>query len=1141
MPGMSRASRPAICVWNVARLLRAACLLMVSLAAPAPAAATTYFWIGPNGGSWDDKLNWNPSTGFPNSPDDIAVVNGGASILAIFIPNTVRPVLRQLTVNGSTGLITIVGPASSLSLTPLPGQPAIDYTGTGGLEINTDIALSRPLTIVRAAGAASTITFKQPIIETEQSRGIRKQGLGVVRFDSGNLYTGATSVEQGTLVLMKPTTIADTASVEVREGALLQTLKVEVIGDLIINEGFVDISPDQAGLVVSSLHMTGGNIHSTANGKFLYLRGNVTATSSPSQQPAIIESSITIELFNATRTFTVLDGPGATDLEIRASIVAHETVAQITAAQAGPSVGLIKDGAGSLSFTNARPANDYQGLTWVKEGRLTSARTVGNGDLRIGAGVGPAGQADFSTLVPNMIPVARSVTVDADGLFRISSLEVAFDRLTMNGGKVELAGGTGASIRMQTLVMNGGLIETGKALAPSSVVLLGTSFEATSTATQTATIRGDLTLVLAVRPELIVNNGPQSIDLSIESGIATLANFGLQKSGPGVARFTKDSAYAGETTVDAGTLLIDGNQLSSSVRVQSATLGGIGTVAGIFAVPGATIAPGASAGVLRSALPVIFTEGSTFAAEILSATSFDQLGVNNTVTLSNATLGLTVANGTTLPVNTTFKIIDNDLADAVDGTFANLPEGASLIVDRYTFAVSYRGGDGNDVVLTVTNVAPDVLSYFLAEGASGGFFDEDVLIANPNDTDAPVTLTFLQEGGGTVVEHRTVPKQARLTVHVDQIPGLENASPSVQIVSDLKLPLIVERSMFWDTSYYGGHTANAVAKPDRKWIFAEGFQGFFDTYLLIANANSVETTATVTFLRENDTPVVKTIPIAAFARKTIYAGEFGELIGRAFGMVVEATQPVIAERSMYFASLPNRLWTGGHVNTGVTAPSTSWFHAEGATGAFFNTFILLSNPQTTDAHIDLRFLLEDGTTIVKTKMLPAGQRLTVNPASEGEPRLENAAVSTIVASDVPIVSERSMYWPGDATPFGEGHNSSGVTATATRWGLAEGRIGAPRNFTTYILLANPTTTAAAVTVTYLREAGAPVTKTYTVPPTSRFNIDVGGTVPELSNESFGARIEVTNGVAIAVERSLYWDANGIFWAGGTNALATPLP
>jgi hypothetical protein len=588
--------------------------------------------------------------------------------------------------------------------------------------------------------------------------------------------------------------------------------------------------------------------------------------------------------------------------------------------------------------------------------------------------------------------------------------------------------------------------------------------------------------------------------------------------------------------------LINGQQPASSVDVSAAaTLGGTGTVGTIFAASGATIAPGMSAGVLRADAGLLLVTGATFAVEIASAASADQLRVTGTVSMGDPTLAIAVAAGVTLPVGTRFTIIDNDGSDAIAGTFGNLDEGANVIAQRHTFAVSYHGGDGNDVVLTVTNVGPDVLTYYLAEGATGGFFDEDVLVANPNDSDAPVTLTFLQEGGGTIVEHRIVPKQGRLTVRVDQIAGLENASPSVQVASDNKLPLIVERSMFWDASYYGGHTANAVAKPETKWILAEGFQGFFDTYLLIANANPTPTTATVTFLRENDTPVVKTIPIPAFARKTIYAGEFSELIDRAFGMVVEATLPVIAERSMYFASVPNRLWTGGHVNTGVNAPSTSWFHAEGATGAFFNTFILLSNPQTTgDAHIELRFLLEDGTTIVKPKTLPAGQRLTVNPAGE-DPRLANASMSTIVASDVPIVSERSMYWPGDTTPFGEGHNSSGVVATSTRWGLAEGRVGAPRNFTTYILLANPSTTAAQVTVTYLRETGGPVTKTYTVQPTSRFNIDVGGVVPELRNESFGARIEVTNGVPIAVDRSLYWDANGVFWAGGTNALATPLP
>jgi hypothetical protein len=281
------------------------------------------------------------------------------------------------------------------------------------------------------------------------------------------------------------------------------------------------------------------------------------------------------------------------------------------------------------------------------------------------------------------------------------------------------------------------------------------------------------------------------------------------------------------------------------------------------------------------------------------------------------------------------------------------------------------------------------------------------------------------------------------------------------------------------------------------------------------------------------------VEVGPFARKTVGASEFPEVVGRAFGVVVESTLPVIAERSMYFASAPGRRWLGGHVNTGATAPSTSWFHAEGAAGDFFTTFILLSNPQDTDARIRVRFLLDNGTVIAKDKTLTARQRLTINPAVE-DPRLAQAAMSTVIESDVPIVSERSMYWREDRTNLGEGHNSSGVTATARRWGLAEGRIGGPHEFLTYILLANPSSSEADVSITYLRESGQPIVRTYNVPPTSRFNVEVQSVVPELTESTFGALIEVVNGVPIAVERSLYWNANGVLLAGGSNALGTPL-
>jgi hypothetical protein len=91
------------------------------------------------------------------------------------------------------------------------------------------------------------------------------------------------------------------------------------------------------------------------------------------------------------------------------------------------------------------------------------------------------------------------------------------------------------------------------------------------------------------------------------------------------------------------------------------------------------------------------------------------------------------------------------------------------------------------------------------------------------------------------------------------------------------------------------------------------------------------------------------------------------------------------------------------------------------------------------------------------------------------------------------------------------------------------------------LLGNPDAEAANVTITYLRSDGTTVTGGYVVPPHSRYSLLVTAQVPGLSDESFGAVIQVTNNVGIVVERSLYWNAGGVVWAGGSNVGATPVP
>ena len=45
------------------------------------------------------------------------------------------------------------------------------------------------------------------------------------------------------------------------------------------------------------------------------------------------------------------------------------------------------------------------------------------------------------------------------------------------------------------------------------------------------------------------------------------------------------------------------------------------------------------------------------------------------------------------------------------------------------------------------------------------------------------------------------------------LPGLESAAASVQVSSDLGLPLAVERTQFWGVGSYGGHTESALTGP----------------------------------------------------------------------------------------------------------------------------------------------------------------------------------------------------------------------------------------------------------------------------------------------------------------------------------------
>lgn len=160
------------------------------------------------------------------------------------------------------------------------------------------------------------------------------------------------------------------------------------------------------------------------------------------------------------------------------------------------------------------------------------------------------------------------------------------------------------------------------------------------------------------------------------------------------------------------TYIIDGERGSVFVS-NGGTLKGTGKIGALYAYTGAKVAPGHSPGTLTVLNSLNLAEGSEFEAEVLNKDSYDQFIVGESfsgstaVTLDNATLSLWIPDGFSISQNDTFTIIDNKHSSAVSGTFKDLPEGATFKAggkSNGVFKISYVGGDGNDVVLSVVTV-----------------------------------------------------------------------------------------------------------------------------------------------------------------------------------------------------------------------------------------------------------------------------------------------------------------------------------------------------------------------------------------------------------------------------------------------------
>ncbi len=424
--------------------------------------------------------------------------------------------------------------------------------------------------------------------------------------------------------------------------------------------------------------------------------------------------------------------------------------------------------------------------------------------------------------------------------------------------------------------------------------------------------------------------------------------------------------------------------------------------------------------------------------------------------------------------------------------------------------------------------------WYFAEGTTQEGFQQWFCVANPNTDAAMVEFTFFQEDGTSSNVSYEVAPRTRFTLSANAVVG-EGLSFATRVDSDL--PVVAERPMYFAYKgvWTGGSAVMGARELSSSWYFAEGYtaRGTFDTYLCLLNPWLGPNQVTVDYIINSDAPgagnVQKTYTIPGNTRFTL-SENLEAAYDAEISAVIMSERPIVAERPMYFDY--REKWNGGHDVVGATAPSDLWYFAEGTTRTGFETWLCLANPDTAPAVVTVEYILGQGQGegITRDYVVPGLSRYTVDVNHEvGAGR----DVSLEVASTVPIVAERPMYFDYGAK-WNDGHDVVGATAPAAGWYFAEGTTR--EGFETWLCLANPGSTLAGVTVTYLlgEGQGANVTRTYQVPAGTRYTIKV--------NEAIGAgkdvSMEMTSSQPIVAERPMYFNYQGA-WDGGHDVMGSP--
>lgn len=666
--------------------------------------AADYTWIG--SGNWSSAGNWNPA-GFTtgNTP----VFDGTATGLTS--NNDISgATIAGITFNAGAAAYTLTGNTAVLSNN-------ITNNSSNLQTINLGMTLNGSRVLTANGG---DITVNGAIGQDASARGLTKRGSGTLTLTGGNTYSGGTVLAAGAGTLKLDFAASSLASNILHSGGAVSLgSNFHVIGKAGVanTQSMGALSMQQAGYGTirvqsgssGSVTLNFGNMSGTS-GAAINFDTDSGATITSTAAPASSGTYGSRFLWEGSDWVT---GTGVGTYTLGAYTAYNTNInAGITTANT------LVTGSASLSAS---------GITTI--GTLKLETTANNQDLTIGAGRtlvlstggGLLSVIDHDYQISGGVLRGQNSGTDlyihqnGTGTLTISSVidASAGARLTKTGpGILVLTGansyGNGTSV--ETYI-------TGGILSVDSNARLGNQNAATTNniALNAGTLRATGTFALnngsGSNRNVQLYSGGGGIDVSgsnilTVSGVVSniVAGAGdLTKSGTGTLLLTGSNTYTSATLVNAGTLLVgdgtSGSLAGSSVSVNNGgVLGGRGTIAGPVTIhSGGTMAPGLSAGTLSIGSFSLETGGSAL-FELMGVSSHDILDVTGVISLAG---NLTLTLGYTPAINDAFTIIQNDGGDAISGIFAGLNEGAIFTQAGQQFQISYLGGTGNDVLLTV--------------------------------------------------------------------------------------------------------------------------------------------------------------------------------------------------------------------------------------------------------------------------------------------------------------------------------------------------------------------------------------------------------------------------------------------------------